>query len=269
MGQKPIDPLDSSPVIFYHIPKSAGTTLNRILKKNYPPENFVECGIDTHAFMAELAGWPPERLAQVRLLQGHFPFGIHELLPGPAAYFTILREPVDRVISYFYHAQREPRHYLYDEIHDNNWTLKELLENGSPLMMNDGQVRLISGVFGAVPFGELNETHLEQAIANLRSFEVVGVTEKFDLTLLLLQRAFGWRDISYRSVNIGENRRPTESHPADLIETVRRYNQLDIALYKEAQRLLAEKAAAVGPSLHWRLWAFRLRNRLIVGQNAE
>ncbi len=70
--------------------------------------------------------------------------------------------------------------------------MKELLENGSPLMMNDGQVRLISGVFGAVPFGELNETHLEQAIANLRSFEVVGVTEKFDLTLLLLQQAFGW-----------------------------------------------------------------------------
>jgi len=255
-------PTASPPVVFYHIPKSAGTTLNRILKKNYPPENFVECGIDTYAFMADMKTWSPERLAQVRLLQGHFPFGFHEALPGRARYFTILRDPVDRVVSYFYHARREPRHYLYDQIHDNHWTLKELLENGSPLMMNNGQVRFISGVFGTVPFDEINEGHLATAIANLRTFEVVGLTEKFDLTLLLLQRAFGWRDISYRSVNVGENRRPTEAHSAEIIDAVRRANRLDLALYEEARRLFAGEVAAAGLSLRPRRWWFGMTQRL-------
>lgn len=206
--------------------------------------------------------WPPERLEQVRLLQGHFPFGFHEILPGRANYFTILRDPVDRVISYYYHAKREPLHYLYKHIHDNDWTLKDLLESRIPLMMNNAQVRFISGVFETPYFDEVDESHLEQAIANLRTFVVVGVTEEFDLTLLLLQRAFGWGDIGYRSVNVGQNRRPTESHSAEIIETVQRYNRLDMALYDEAQRLLDEQVAAAGWSLRPRLWAFRLRNRL-------
>lgn len=257
-------PLNSNPVVFYHIPKSAGTTLNRILRKNYPPGSVVLSGINTQAFMAELKAWSPEQLAQVKLLQGHFPFGFHEALPGRARYFTILRDPVERVISYFYHAKREPLHYLHKLIHNNNWTLKDLLESRVPLMMNDAQVRFISGAFETPHFGEVDESHLEQAIINLSSFEAVGVTEAFDLTLLLLQGVFGWQDISYKSVNVGENRRPTDSHAPEIIDAVRRYNRLDMRLYDVARRLLDERVAAAGWSMRRRLWAFRLRNRLRV-----
>lgn len=254
--------MSSNPVVFYHIPKSAGTTLNSVLQKNYPPENLVECGINTQEFMADLRTWPPERLAQIRLLQGHFPFGIHELLPGRPQYFTILRDPVERVISYYHHARREPAHYLHGLIHDNNWTLRDLLESRLPLMMNDAQVRLICGAFESPPFGEVDDGHLERAVANLHTFEMVGVTEAFDLTLLLLQRAFGWRHIGYRPVNVGDNRRPAEAQSAETLATIRRYNRLDAVLYEEARRLLAGKAAAAGPMLRPRLWAFRLGNRL-------
>lgn len=256
--------MSSNPVVFYHIPKSAGTTLNSILRKNYPPESIVVSGFSAQEFMAEVKTWSPERLAQVKFIQGHFPFGFHETLPGRAKYFTILRDPVDRVISYYYHAKREPFHYLYHRIHDNNWTLKDLLESRHPLMMNDAQVRLISGAYETPPFGQVDESHLEQAIANLNRFEVVGVTEEFDLTLLLLQQKFGWQDIRYRSVNVGENRRPTEAHAPEIIEAVRRYNRLDIILYDAARQMLDERVAAAGWSLRRRLWAFRLRNKLRV-----
>lgn len=247
----------NSPVIFYHIPKSAGTTLNSVLKKNYQPENFVECGINTQAFMADMKTWPPDRLAQVRLLQGHFPFGIHELLPGRPRYFTLLRDPVDRVISYYYHAKREPLHYLHKHIHGNDWSLKDLLESRIPIMMNDAQVRLISGVFDTLPFNEVDERLLEQAITNLRTFAVVGVMEQFDLTLLLLQKAFGWRDINYVTTNIGENRQPAEMHSAEIIETVRRYNRYDAMLYEEARRLLAQQVKDAGLLFRLRLMANR------------
>lgn len=77
-----------------------------------------------------------------------------------------------------------------------------------------------------------------------------------------MQRAFGWRDISYRRANIGQNRRPTTEHPAETLAAVRRFNQLDIALYDEARRLLAEQAAESGPTLRFRKMVLTIRNRV-------
>ncbi len=248
-------------IVFYHLPKSGGTTLNAILKRNYPAEAFVECGPDTHAFVAELKTWPAERLAAIRLLQGHFPFGLHDLLPQPARCFTLLRDPIERVISYYYHARRDRAHYLYDLIHDNDWSLADLLASGTALMMNDGQVRLLSAVWGDAPFGGVDESMLAKAIANLRACDMVGVTEQFDRTLILLQREFGWRHIGYARANIGHNRPATKSLSAETIAAVRDCNQMDALLYEEARRLFAERVGDFGPSLGLRQMALDVRKR--------
>lgn len=251
--------------VFYHMPKSGGTSIGGILRRNYAPEAIVECGPDTHAFVAEMAAWPPERLAAIRLLQGHFPFGLHKLLPRPARCFTLLRDPVERVISYYYHARRDPGHYLYQLIHDNDWSLAALLESRLALMMNDGQVRLFSAVWGDAPFDGVDDGLLATAAENLRSCAVVGVTEQFDLTLLLLQRAFGWRDIGYTRDNVGHNRLPAAALSPETLAAVRRYNQRDLALYEIARELLARQARAAGPLLPLRLAALRRRQRTSEG----
>ncbi len=250
-------------IVFYHLPKSAGTTLNRILRRNYKPGEMVESGPITQEFIAELRTWPPERLATIRFLQGHFPWGLHEMLPQQARCFTILRDPVERTISYYYHARREPAHYLYSLIHDNNWSLPELLESRTPLMMNDGQVRLLSGVFADAHMGEVTEEMLATAIANLRKCEVVGITEQFDLTLVLLQRAFGWGYIGYKQpVNVGHNRPPAREISPETLEAVRHYNRMDALLYEEAQRLMAQQAADAGHTLGLRLMALNIQKKI-------
>lgn len=81
---------------------------------------------------------------------------------------------------------------------------------------------------------------------------MVGVTEQFDLTLLLLKQTFGWRHIDYVRANIGVNRPPSATLGEDTIAAVRRHNQLDIRLYEEARRLLAQQTAG---------WPWRLRAR--------
>lgn len=249
-------------IVFYHLPKSAGTTLNRILRHNYRPDEIVESGPNTEEFIAELQMWPLERLAAIRFLQGHFPFGVHETMPQRARCFTILRDPVDRVLSQYYHVRREPDYFLFDLIHDNNFSLPELLDSGIPLMMNDGQVRLLSGVYTDANMGEVTEAMLAAAIANLRSCEVVGLTEQFDLSLVLLQRAFGWRYVGYEPVNVGHNRPPVEALSAETIEAIRHYNRMDALLYKEAQRLMAQQAASAGRSLGLRLAALKLQKKI-------
>ncbi len=249
-------------IVFYHLPKSAGTTLNRILRHNYRRDEMAESGPNTQEFVAELKTWPPERLAAIRFVQGHYPWGLHEMLPQRARCFTILRDPVERAISYYYHARREPAHYLYNHIHDNNWSLPELLASGLPLMMNDGQTRLLSGVFADAHMGEVTEAMLATAVANLRTCAVVGITEQFDLSLVLLQRAFGWRFIGYRPVNVGHNRPPAREIDAETLEAVRHYNRMDALLYEEAQRLMAQQVADAGRTLGVRLMALNIQKKI-------
>lgn len=249
-------------VVFYHLPKSAGTTLNRIMWLNYKRDEVATSGPITQEFIDKLKAWPPEKLASIRFMQGHYPWGLHEVLPQRTHCFTFLRDPVERVLSQYYHAQREPGYFLYDLIHGNNWSLPELLASKIPLMMDNGQVRLLSGVYANANMGEVTEEMLATAITNLRQCEVVGITEQFDLSLVLLQRAFGWRYIGYKPVNVGHNRPPAEAISPETIEAVRHYNRMDALLYEEGRRLLAQQAADVGRSLGLRLMALNIQKNI-------
>ena len=47
------------------------------------------------------------------MFKGHMLFGLHAILPQPATYITVVREPVDRVISSFYFMRNYKLHPLY------------------------------------------------------------------------------------------------------------------------------------------------------------
>jgi hypothetical protein len=129
-------------------------------------------------------------------------------------------------------------------------------------MMNDGQVRLLSGVGGEAAFDAVDERMLTRAIDNLQQCAVVGITEQFDGTLLLLQRSFGWNHISYAHANVGYGRMGRGQLDAETIDAVRRYNRHDQALYEETLRLFNRQCRAMGRVFPLRVVKFRSINRL-------
>jgi hypothetical protein len=58
----------------------------------------------------------------------------------------------------------------------------------------------------------------------------VGITERFDESLVLLQRAFGWRRVNYVSANVAPGKRPEPS--ARALELIAEHNRLDDELYR-------------------------------------
>ena len=79
-------------------------------------------------------------------------------------------------------------------------------------------------------------------MTNLREhFAVVGVKERFDETLVVLARAFGWSDVSYERQNVTENRLAAEDLPESAVEAILDANRFDAALHKLARSLLEEK----------------------------
>ena len=87
-------------LIFLHIPKTAGTTLNRIIEWQYNPLSIFT--IDPHRIRATVDRFKTlseQRRRQLRVVRGHMPYGIHKFLPQGGTYITMLREPVARVLS--------------------------------------------------------------------------------------------------------------------------------------------------------------------------
>lgn len=244
--------------VFYHLPKTAGTSINRVIQQNYAARQIVQATGDQHAFVAQLKGWPDEKKREVRLLQGHFGFGVHQHLPQRAKLFTLLRDPVERTLSYFNHARTHSNHYLYELIHTNNWSLVDLLQSGEALMLNNGQTRLLSGVWGDMAFGEVDDAVGETAVSHLNQFAVVGLTEQFDATLLLLRHNFNWHHLFYTRANVGQNRPKQAQLDAETLALIKKANQQDLRLYSHATQLLEQQKHKI-PHFWLRLKWFQFR----------
>jgi hypothetical protein len=222
-------------LIFLHVPKTAGTTLNRIIEWQYDPRLIFT--VDPHQIRATIDHFytlPESRRRRLQVVRGHLPYGVHELLPQGATYITMLRNPVTRLLSSYYFILRRPLHPLHRKMKRGHLGPQELIRL-TPESQNL-QCRFISGIGKN---GSCNTQALEMAKANLkRSFRVVGLSERFHESLLLMIAAFGWKVPFY------QNRRVARVRPVidpKLAQTIRDHNRFDVELYEFGKELFEEE----------------------------
>ena len=140
-----------------------------------------------------------------QLISGHTPYGFHEYIPGSSTYFTFLRDPVERVVSFYHFVKNSEQHYLNSAAVNEFSGIKPFVNSGITKMVDNGQTRLISGVWLEPGFGDITAQIFDQAKKNLsHNFSIVGLTERFDATLLLLREIFNWQDIYYVRQNVSK-----------------------------------------------------------------
>lgn len=223
-------------LIFVHIPKSAGTTFNRILDWEYNPLRVYS--INGRYFRwsyQRLTRLSPRRLARSRIFKGHMPFGLHRFLPQPATYLTILRDPVDRAISEYYFA-------INDRFHPDRQTVSKLSleEFVRTYPYSNTQTKMIAGGSSAYDFlaGECTPEMLRMAIDNLkRNFALVGLSERFEESLALAKVLFGWKIRRYASFRTTRGRPPKNAIAPETRELIAQSNRFDVALYEEGVRI--------------------------------
>ena len=232
-------------VFFLHIPKCAGSTLSfEIIKKQFKPGEFIFFYDQGYPVVVDrLKGMSKYEQKKIECIAGHFFFGIHRYYTArPTTYITILRDPIERVISHYYFVLHSNTHYLHKAVTENNLTLKEFVANKLSSEFNNGQTRLLAGLEWNVPFGECNSELLDKAKENLEThFTAVGLTERFDEFLRLLNHKLGWKTHFPKKQNVGQNRKKREDIDSDTIAVIERYNQLDMELYRYAQSLFKEQ----------------------------
>jgi hypothetical protein len=222
-------------LLFIHIPKTAGTALVDVITREYGAGATARIYAGPYAngiSVAELVELPRRRKRRVRAVVGHMAFGLHEHLPGASEYVTIVRDPVDRIVSHHGYVLGEPT--LVD-IHEATGEKATLVGHvrGSPQrnLVNDGQTRLLGGML-TDDRAQPGALELERAIERLdNEFAVVGIQERMDESMLLMARTLGWEHTDLPTINVTPTRQALTEITPEERAVIEEHNQLDRALY--------------------------------------
>ena len=152
-------------------------------------------------------------------------------IDGRLTTLTLLRDPVERMLSQHRSRQQQPLGErtapTSDAPNDNNMTK---------------MLALTPDEMGASMFTrvDLGRDHLERAKEALAGIDAVGLQDRFEEFCAQLTHRFGW--------DLGEPEVINASPPAEVPESLRARiaadNWLDIELYEFAQGLVANRATA-------------------------
>jgi hypothetical protein len=247
--------------IFLHLPKTAGTSLREFVQRQYAPEAFFPCyggELELTSANGQFIRRLRERPNESRAVYGHFSFGVHQLFQlGRCRYFTLLRDPVERVVSFFEHQKRDPDSRLHADIaagmtlddvltshaapEVNNHTVRALSVDIARFLSMDAIGQLVCGEYDASePFDQvLGPFHLARAIHNIEtSFAFVGICERYDYSMERLALGMGWRLEPASRLNVNPGRRPELN--AKTRALIERHNDLDQQLYDRYKEGLFE-----------------------------
>jgi hypothetical protein len=128
--------VSSPPVpICIHLEKTGGMTVRDIIARQHPQESVyaVNEGSFSDASFTQ-------RIADQRLQAkfGHFGFGLHKQIDRPCRYITMVRYPIERMVSGFHYSRQiHPSGGYFHEI-----TLEQLVAEPG---RDNGQTRRLSG----------------------------------------------------------------------------------------------------------------------------
>ena len=220
-------------IIFLHLPKAGGTTLRQIFYKQYrylkSNEIFtVNRTKETHQFL-ELAD---DEKNKIKLLIGHFPFGLHRKIKKKFSYVTFMRDPVERVVSAFYYNKEKETSDVYNIINDSNLTFMEYLKlNVEPWSMN-AMTKHLAGCDAEGFKKDCTIEMFDMAINNLKKhFICIGLTEHFDESLLILKEKLNWRNPYYKRQNVTKIKQEVKDIDKGTIAYIKELNKFDIMIY--------------------------------------
>ena len=238
-----IDPTasDQPKILFIHIAKTAGTSVVEFFRSKLPPDS-VMAHDDFHRY--SIGGPLPEHVfTKYQFISGHF--GYNHLAPflNRAYSFTFLRDPVERVLSFYkfclrpamwrrFAVARAARDLGVDGFITSR--LPEVVE-----MLDNQQTWQLAGMYRWIDRKRLahsNTDILALAKRHLNSLSSVGLTETFDTDFQGILTDLQISGSPEHILHTPDPLRPEQLAPGTL-KVLQERLQLDYRLYDYAKTL--------------------------------
>ncbi len=258
-------------LIHLHIPKTGGTSLNSMIQHAFRDDevsdtmfddskNYNGLGLAPYELCQKrFAFYTPDQFRRIRYVTGHLPMGLHRAFDRRAKYFTVVRHPVDRVISDFFFRIQEKDPYLND---GRLLTFDEYVEGRNDVYLCDYQVRVLSGspdleaVRGPIgmqtPGRPVQRRHLEQAKRNIEDhFLTIAPLENMIQLALLIRSVYGWpmRRLLNEAKNQTKQRMLIRDMSPHTLKIIEECNPNDLELYDWVHKRFAAQRELFEPSL--------------------
>ena len=117
-------------ILFDHLPKCGGSTINKFLLSQYPQRYTFDSGRNPYNLVKEFRSLSQNLRYRYKLIIGHNAYQLVDFVHPDTIIFTIFREPVDRIISHYYFVKQNKSHYLHDLVVEGHMDLEDYAISG-------------------------------------------------------------------------------------------------------------------------------------------
>jgi hypothetical protein len=245
-------PVERPVLIHLQIPKTGGTTLNSLITARLGEHTQFHCGNPEQA--DALRRISPQERDKIDFVTGHYPYGLHGLFSRPVQYVSCLREPRERILSFYRFVKRQEDHPLYELVNsccDSFSAFLESAANNEVIWrdLDNVQIRLLSGHYDC---RREYETVLAKALTNIRKPNfLLGKLQTFADLIERLSRVISVEFESIPRLNSYTGGNTVDAELASLTpaaeEALEYFSKWDRALY-----MLADSASCSRTAEHSR-----------------
>jgi Sulfotransferase family len=184
-----------------------------------------------------LERWKARR-HEIQMVVGHFPLCTTQLLGSDFTTLTVLRDPVERTLSYLrHHRATTPAdsECSLEAIYEDPLRFRHFIQNHMVKMLSLEVDEMTDGMMTRIEF---DRGRLRRAKRALRKIDEFGLQEDLEPFARRLERRFHWQ----LGAPVHENVTRPIAVPGSFRERIAEDNRLDMELYEYGRKLLSRRS---------------------------
>lgn len=221
-------------ILFDHLPKCGGSSINKFLEKNYLRRKTYNVKVENQDYyINRFINLSEKKRYGFDLIKGHLVHSLIDYVHPDTLKITLLRDPVERIISHYYYVKNNPGHYLYQAINKQNMGLEDYVSSG---ISNELRNWFVSHFLG-ISYEEAEQNPVKSIDAAVRlvlnNYNIIGFLNEIESFTDEVDKVAHLK-YPYNGEQINKSERPKNNIiPENVIKTINNINFLDVEFYKQ------------------------------------